>query len=51
MQLSSPNIKNFLIFYQKKLFLYFEKWNFYKKLVILQEGTFQAQKNKKNKLV
>ena len=47
MKLSSPTIKNVIIFSQKKLFFYFGKWNFLKKLLIFQEGTFQARKIKK----
>ena len=44
--------KHFLISWemelsQKKLLLYFGKWNFLKKLLIFQEGTFQAHKIKK----
>ena len=45
MELCSPKIKKILIFFQKKLFLYFGKWNFFKKL-IFQKGTFQARKMK-----
>ena len=47
MQLSSPKIKKD-IFSQKKLFLFFRKCNFLKKLILFQEGTFQAQKIIKN---
>ena len=45
MELSSIKIKKVLMFSQKKLFLYFGKWNFFKKL-IFQEGTFRVQKIK-----
>ena len=48
MELSGPKIKKFLIFPRKKLFLYFRKRNVLKKLLIFQEGTFQAQKIKKH---
>ena len=48
MELSSPKIKNFLIFSQKKFFLYFGKWNFLTlRLKILYEGIFLARKIKK----
>ena len=47
MQLSSPKIKKD-IFSQKKLFIFFRKCNFLKKLILFQEGTFQAQKIIKN---
>ena len=35
------------MFSQKKLFLYFGKWNFKKILRIFQEETFQTQELKK----
>ena len=31
MELFSPNIKKFLVLFLKKLLLYFEKWNFFRK--------------------
>ena len=33
--------------FSKELLLYFEKWNFFKKLLLFQEATFQAEKKKK----
>ena len=42
MEHSSPKIKKVLKFSQKKLFLYFEKWNFLEKLLIFQKGTCKA---------
>ena len=33
-------LKKVVISSQKKLFLYFEKWKFLEKLLIIQEGTF-----------
>ena len=50
MKLSSPTIKNVIIFTQKKFFFYFGEWNFLKKLLIFQEGTFRARKIKKSGL-
>ena len=47
MELSSAKIKKVLIFSQKKISLYIAKWNFSKKLLTFQEGTFRAQKIKK----
>ena len=47
MKLSSLKIIKVLIFSQKKLFLYFGKWKFFKKRHIFQEGNFQARKLKK----
>ena len=32
--------------FSKELLLYFEKWNFFKKLLLFQEATFQAEKKK-----
>ena len=46
MELSSPKIKIFIIFSQKKLFWYFGKWNFFKTSYI-SEGNFQSSKSKK----
>ena len=34
--------------FSKELLLYFEKWNFFKKLLLFQEATFQAEKKKKS---
>ena len=52
MELSSPKIKNFLMFSQKIVFLIFQEMKRYnpklKKLLIFQVGTFSAQKIKKN---
>ena len=47
MELSSPKIKIFIIFSQKKLFWYFGKWNFFKKTFYISEGNFQSSKSKK----
>ena len=47
MELSSPKIKIFIIFSQKKLFWYFGKWNFFKKTSYISEGNFQSSKSKK----
>ena len=44
MEISSHKIKKILIFSQKKLFLYFGKWNFLTKLLIFQEETLRARK-------
>ena len=40
-------MKTFLYFLKKKLFLYLREWNFFKKLLIFQEGTFKLDKNVK----
>ena len=32
--------------FSKELLLYFGKWNFFKKLLLFQEATFQAEKKK-----
>ena len=61
-ELSSSNIKKFLIFSQKKAFLYFGKQKLRKisyisengnpkKFLIFKEVTFQARKMKKNPTV
>ena len=47
MELSSPKIKIFIIFSQKKLFWYFGKWNFFKKTSYISEGNFPSSKSKK----
>ena len=47
MELSGSNIKKFLIFLERKLFYISGNVN-PKKLLIFQEVTFQARKNKKN---
>ena len=47
MEISSPMIKKFLIYSQKKAFLIFPEMERFKKLPIFQEQTFPAQKNKK----
>ena len=45
MKLSSPKIKKFLIFSQKKLVLYFGKWNFLKKTSYILGGKTHSEKN------
>ena len=46
MELSSCKIKKFNLFFQKKLLLYFGKWNFLEKLLIFQQKTFQVHNKK-----
>ena len=47
MELSRPKIKKVLIFSQKKLFLYFGKWSFFKKTSNISGGNFLSSENKK----
>ena len=46
MELSGPDIKKFLLFSQKKLFLYFKKWN-HLKISYISGGNFPSSKKKK----
>ena len=49
MELSGPDIKKFLLFSQKKLFLYFKKWN-HLKISYISGGNFPSSKKKKKYL-
>ena len=49
MELSSPKIKNVLIFFQKKGFLVFRETGLVKKTSYISGGNFPSSKNKKSK--
>ena len=44
MKLSNPKAKNVLIFSQKKLFIYFEKWYFLKTLLYFRRKLSELEK-------
>ena len=45
MELSGPDTKKFFLFSQKKLFLYFKKWN-HLKISYISRGNFPSSKKK-----
>ena len=47
MELSGPTLKKAIIFSQRKLFLYFGKWNLLKKTSYVLGGDFMCSQNKK----